>query len=359
MMRSFYQRWVLDQAIRRARRSRPGDAVPVTGTLREPQGVLVVPGGTLADALHALPVIRTFRQASPGARISVLAHPDASDLLGDAPGLDEALLCYPLAHPSAWKPFRELVSELRSRRFDLLVSLDAEYDRVRALTGFLSRATVRLGYGGGRDAALYNVRVDEPREPLYRPERNLALLRAVGIETQGVDVGWFPPENERRIARQLSEIRNLRPGGPLIGLEGAVDPADRRPAEWGETLRKTFGARLLVVRESPPAAASWNGDATAAMDLGCRTLGDMLALLSTCDLFVAEDRSLLHFAVAMGVATLAVLPGSTRPERVPPESARVVRLGTGAPSAADLRSGAARLLGAGWPARESTGDRPS
>ncbi len=327
-MGSFFHEGLLNLVIRGARALYPSGVVRISETLRSPRGVLLMPSESLGDMLGAFPVIRALRRAFRETRIAVMATPTASDLLRDTPGLDEVILCYPLNHPSNWRAFHRTVSELRSRGFDTLFSLDHERDRVKSLVGYLSGAKVRVGFRSRASAGLFNIVVDPPARTNYLALRNLALVGAVGIDTNGIDTAWSPSGKELRIAEQLAELRGLRSGGLIAGFEASAEQGRGRPAlaERSGVLKDQFGARFVVFREHPPAAYSQEMDLTTAdgaVDLACRTIRDVLAILACCDVFLCENTNLLHFAVAMGVPTVAFLPEGMSAVLVPPESRRV------------------------------------
>ncbi|MCK4547928.1 MAG: glycosyltransferase family 9 protein [Candidatus Eisenbacteria sp.] len=327
-MRSLFREWFLNLVIRGARARYPSGVVALSETLRHPRGILLIPSESLADMVHALPVVRALRRAYPDTRISMLASSAASDLLADAPGLDEAILCYPLDPPSNWRAFRQIVSELRTRGFDTLFSLDHAHDSVKSLVGYLSGATARVSFRDGDGHGLYNVVVDAPTANPYVATRGLTLLRSVGIDVSGIGTGWLPTENERKIAGQLVHLRGLGQGGILVGLEAAGTLMEEPPemARMGRVLQRAFGAKFVVFQEDPPAACWQRGEPTAvegAEDLACRTVRDVLSILASCDIFLCRATNLLHFAVAMGVPTLASLPPTMPRSMVPPESARL------------------------------------
>ncbi len=327
-MRSFLHDCLLNLVIRGARALHPSGVVPISETLRRPNGILLMPSESLGDVLHALPAIRALRRAFPDTRIAVMARPTASDLLVDTPGLDEVILCYPLEHPSNWKAFRRTVSEVRSRGFDTLFSLDDHADRVKSLVGYLSGAKVRVAFRNDHEDGLFNIVVDPPAQDPYMATRNLALVHAVGIDTAGIDTCWSPSENELRIAEQLAELRGLRSDGLLAGFEAPANLRHEPPAlaERSRVLKERFGARFVVFQEQPPAAYSQEGDLTrgeGGVDLACRTIRDVLAILGCCDVFLCRNTNLLHFAVAMGVPTVAFLPEDVPAGLRPPKSPRV------------------------------------
>lgn len=327
-MHSILQGWFLDLVIRCARVLYPSGVVSLTEILRGPRGILVMPAESLADTLHALPVVRALRRAFPETRLSVMARPQSSELFKDDTDLNEVILCYPLEPPSNWKAFRQTVSELRSRNFDALFSLDHEHDLVKSLVGYLSGARVRVGFQNGNDRGLYNVMVHAPERESYLPARNLSLLRSVGIDTSGVETTWSPTERERRIARQLADLRGLGREGLLVGFEAETDLRHDPPAlaRYGRVLRERFDAQFIVVQEAPPAAYSQEADLAdvgSGVDMACRTIRDVLAILSCCDLFLCRNTDFLHFAAAMEIPTVAFLPPKMAAALEPPASARL------------------------------------
>jgi len=328
-MRSYVQDWIVRVVTRGARVFYPSGVVALTETLRRPQGILLVPSESLRDVLHTLPVVRVLRRAFPEAPISLMARADAADLFKEAPGLNEVILCYPLEPPSRWKAFRQVVSEIRARHFDTLFSLDHHHDPVKALLGYLSGAKVRVGFRNGVNRDLYNILVDPPAVEAYLADRNLTLLRSVGIDTSGIGTDWTPSDRERRIAEQLVDLRGLSQSELLVAFEAETDLCRDRPVlgHLSRALREELSAKFIVVQESPPAAYSQETDLVRpgeGVDLACRTIRDALAILSCCDVFLCRNTNLLHFAVAMGVPTLALLPRSVPDRIVPPASERLV-----------------------------------
>jgi heptosyltransferase-2 len=161
----------------------------------------------------------------------------------------------------------------------------------------------------------------------------LGMLEALGFEPSGTSVSIVPTEEQQRAAgRHLAEwgIAGRR---PLVGMApgAAYGPAKRwfpeRFAAVADRLAERFACPVLLFGSAGDRASTeavQSAAKTALVDIAGRTsLGDAIALIACCDLFITNDSGLMHVAGALGVPTVAVF-GSTDPKTTYPLGERTV-----------------------------------
>jgi heptosyltransferase-2 len=148
-------------------------------------------------------------------------------------------------------------------------------------------------------------------------------------------------------------LERLAGEGPLVGVfPGANAPARRWDADrFGRTVRQlVVGGARTVVLGSPGERALTARIATSAppsIDLGGHTdLVDLAAILSLCDLVLANDTGPMHLAGAVGTPTVS-LWGSSDPEEVRQLGAPDVRVAGAALPCAPCRRNHCRRRGRG------------
>jgi len=161
----------------------------------------------------------------------------------------------------------------------------------------------------------------------------LGMLETLGFRPSSTAVSLVPSEAQRQAAqRHLAEL-GIAGRRPLVGMApgAAYGPAKRwfpeRFAAVADRLAGRYACPVLLFgsagdRLSTEAVQS--AAKTALVDVAGRTsLGDAIALIACCDLFITNDSGLMHVAGALGVPTVAVF-GSTNPETTYPLGGKTV-----------------------------------
>jgi heptosyltransferase-2 len=159
----------------------------------------------------------------------------------------------------------------------------------------------------------------------HEVEHNLDVLRAVGgtIENNRFEI-WLKQEDESLADKALTRLQNEQ-AGPLVAFGLGCRESHRQwPVErFGEVARwlvDSERARLICLpgpREEP-LAEQWRTqlDAAPVEVIKNTSLRQAAAILKRCDLFVGNDSSLKHLAVAMGVPCVEIFsfPVSKSPD---------------------------------------------
>ena len=261
--------------------------------------ILVRATNWVGDAVMCLPALTAIRERFPRARITVLAKPWVAGLYERETFADEVILYHP-------RKRRELVRELRRRRFDCAILLQNALEA--ALIAFLARIPVRIGYNRDARGFLLTDSITVPRAgDIPRHERfyYLELLRRAGILDRLPESGLIrltpPPVKRERVV-------GVSPGAaygtakrwlPERFAEAALRIANERNASialFGSSEERGLCEQI---------AASL-GDHPHRNYAGETTLAEFIELAAGCEVFLTNDSGAMHIASALGVPTVAI-----------------------------------------------------
>lgn len=297
--------------------------------------ILIIRLSALGDILHVLPALAALRAAMPGAFIGWLVEDRGAPILEDHPMID-ALHVLPRKElkrnflGTLVGPMRELADDLRARRYE--TAIDFQGLSKSAFWARLCGAPRRIGFRGedAREVSriFYNEGVYPRADQIHVIERNLALLRPLGIESPKVEfpmhlseavqrngesvwgdlsdryprivlnpgAGWktkqWPAAEYGRLARELINEIGARAGlawGP--GEEPLVETA-LTAGGFGSGRVKFQSARL------PDEPGLYPLPATSFMELG--------GVLAASHLYAGGDTGPTHLAAALGVPVVAI-----------------------------------------------------
>jgi len=295
--------------------------------------ILVLRFGALGDVLRTLPAVRLVRRGLPRADITWAVDEGWAGFLDGHPDLDR-VLPFPRSRwnrlrrsPTEWRRLPGLVREWRGRLRDAApdLTLDFHGNLRSGVSGRLSGAEVRLGYAGHQqkegNRLLTSHRVPAGPRRISRIERNLALVRALGLPDAPLPGGGLPLSAAARQRAAATVIETLGAAGPYAlavpgvsrrqaykrppaallaaGLRAAADRGIRSIVVWGPGERDD--ARAVLERAG--------GGATLAPPTDLRQLA---ALLAGARLAITGDTGPLHLACAVGCPVVA-LYGPTDP----------------------------------------------
>jgi ADP-heptose:LPS heptosyltransferase len=235
----------------------------------------------------------------------------------------------------------QLRKKMHAMKFD--IALEAQGLTKAAILAWLSGAKRRIGFGKpwGRELSpwMNTEVVDTPG--MHVVERNLAILRPLGIESPQVEFRMPERDEDRTTAEKIiasfplfigegagvrAESRANGPHpSPLPKGEGTVAPFAmiNTGAGWPSKLWPTdrYGevAKYLGERYSLPTLVVWAGDAEKHMAEAIAagsdghaviapntTLAELASLARKAKLFIGSDTGPLHLAAAVGTACIGL-----------------------------------------------------
>jgi ADP-heptose:LPS heptosyltransferase len=291
----------------------------------------VVRLGALGDVVRTLPAVSSLRAAYPGSHIAWLVEPVSASIVEGQPWVDEViqfprgLLRESLRRwrlGSAWRIARRFLTELRRRRFDLV--LDFHSILKSGVLMRLSGASRRIGYGRpfSREGAFLFAGERARIEPakISRFERNQGLVRFLGVATEP------DPRPLRLDPATLERVEKaLGPGPATIAIHpGTSDatPYKRYTVAGYAAVARALADRLGVAsvvscgpagddRAFASAIVEASGGA-ARIAPETPSLADLAALFSCSRLYIGGDTGPMHVASLVGTPVVQIL-GPTDP----------------------------------------------
>jgi heptosyltransferase I len=298
--------------------------------------ILIVRLSAFGDCLHAVPVLVELRRKFPNAEIGWAIEELSHSLLKGHPMVDRFHLFPRGAFKRKVGTFMSRVKAVQTFRKELAAvkydtSIDLQGLTKSGLVSWWSGAKKRIGFRG-EDSRELNLlfnseRVTPPDEALHVVEKNLSLLKPLGID--------LPHKPEWSMPAYEEEAAALRPFLTECGVihDGALrDFCIVNPGATWLTKRwppESFGivSKGLIQQHGLKVIVPWAGeDERKAGEIIVKTAGkdaflapptnlrQLAALTSMATLFVGNDTGPLHLAVALNVHSVAIF-GATDPLR--------------------------------------------
>jgi len=321
---------------------------------QKPNRILLIRLSSLGDIVLTSPAIRAVRQHFPQAYIAMLVGKQSADVVSENPHLNE-IISYnrkaekkntwftsaksnavrrsrPSGSTSGRRPLsfarlrlsvnssseemRRIIHQLRQREFDLTIDFQRKFRP--SLLAYLSSAKCRVGYHQPL-GILCSIRVPD-KVKKHAIDRNLDLLRAIGIHTDDRELELFVSDQDRKYVEQFLTNEGISEERPKIGL---FPGAGWKPRQWmpqrfavvGDLAAERLGAEVLIF--GGPNEAELVAEVAGYMKSNPITLTGNLkirqlaAFIGKCDVFVTNDTGPMHISVAMKTPTIALFgPGN-------------------------------------------------
>ena len=303
--------------------------------------ILILRLDRIGDFILGIPACRALRKAFPNDRITAVVSPMVADLAESCPYFDEVFLfeaqwLLPDRGPvRRWRSALKLAGFLRSRRPDWVVDF-RDQSRLDAFVTGLSGAKVRAGFDLGFPAGLLlNRKSPMPPVGMHQLDRNLFLLKALGVEAtdRKLEV-WVDERDHKTALDHLPRQENL-PGIPRIAVHiGAATPSK----QWRSDDFSSLVQELIYQFQAEVVLLGGMDDAGTARDVmeglsspvanlvGKLNLRQTAALLKTCRVFVGGDSGPGHLAAACGIPVVSLFSAANEPEIWKPSGGKAVVL---------------------------------
>jgi len=286
----------------------------------------------------SVPALRELRRLFPDAQITLAAPAGTIDVFLGADFTDDII-------ETKRGTLATLANarELRSRRFDLAVLLQNAF--AAAVTAFLARVRIRIGYDTDRRRILLTTAVPLPgwtnkrHESFYYlniiAELQRALFRSSSMPEAKPLYDLSVSAERKAAAREILVQAGWEPGKPLAVLcPGSINSrAKRWPAEKYAELADRFseyGAAVALIGSPAEVAVSRDvagvSKSSLLMLTGETNVAEAIAIISIADVLVTNDTGPAHLGAALNTPTLVVF-GPTNPLTTYPMSpaAEIIR----------------------------------
>lgn len=325
------------------------------GGIGDGSRILAVDAGDLSDLLFHAPLLRGLRVTYPLAQIDFLL-PDGHAPLVVPSGLARQCLVYAPRQLRPWTAaFWGLLRSVRQTGYQAALVMSGGPAPIHELIALASGAALRVGpaHAAAHPAVNLEIRAGAA-STAYRGDRPICAAPLLGIPETAARREWPLPPDRLRQARQLVGFHKSRPAEWIIGVDPGRGKCGAALAVSSlhfivEQIAAHLPCRLLLL--STPEEASRMRQLEGALrtpplTLPRDTLFETLLLLAQCDLLVAGNTDVFHFAVAMGVPTLGLFTAQDGEEWRPHGRSNlgILRLAPGQQIAIDTLLGAVQEI---------------
>ena len=310
--------------------------------------ILIVKTSAIGDVIHTLPALHCLRRRYPEAEITWLVEEAAAEVVVGHPALDRVLVAGRKGWLREWRAGERraacrkawhFLRELRDTRYDLL--LDFQGLLKSGIWVALARARRKVGFGRGMEHAemsyiFLNERIPAVSMEMHAVDRELHLLRAIGIECPEARFDLPLTAADHEAAAKLLEAHGIAAGQPFIAINPMTTWPTKhwRPEKFAELADRLAEAGKAVVFTGGPDDRAGVAAIGAMMRqppvnlAGATSLKGLAALFARAQAVVSTDTGPMHVAAAVGTPVVALF-GPTAPWRTGPYGVQhqVVRLG--------------------------------
>jgi lipopolysaccharide heptosyltransferase II len=293
----------------------------------EIQNLLIRSTNWIGDAVMTTPAVRAIRKRFPNTHISILAKPWVVPVFENSEHIDRLLIYDDQGrHKGIFGKFR-LAKDLKKYHFDAVILFQNAFEA--ALITFLAGIPLRIGYNTDVRQLLLTHAVSCTNEikKKHQTDYYLNIIRGIGMEEYNRELYLKLNQKDRfRVEKILTEQR-LSVDDKLIGINpGATyGPAKQWPydrfARLADKIQAFTGGRIVIFggpHDKELGRKISRRMLNRPIDLsGGTSLGEAMALIERCDLFITNDSGLMHVAAALDVPLIAVF-GSTNPATTGP-----------------------------------------
>jgi len=297
--------------------------------------ILILRLSAVGDVIRTLPAVKALKEHTPYSSITWIVEEPSQAFLESQPEIDEVILFPRKRWTKGIKSLRgiggtikeiwALIIDLRRRRFDVV--LDFHGILKSGLLSFLSGSPKRVGYDRRStkegNCLFSNVKVKLPKERISRFQRNLTLLKGVGLEVRELQYNLHISTEDREYVESFFNTLSVSLKRPLIAIHPGTSPkalfkrwmpdqyaqlADRLVRELNAGVLFTWGTEEL----------EWVEGIQKEMNepslLGPKTesLTQLGEVYRHCDLYIGGDTGPMHIASLMGIPVV-VIYGPTDP----------------------------------------------
>jgi lipopolysaccharide heptosyltransferase I len=290
-----------------------------------PRRILIVKLSAIGDVLMATPVAKALRNAFPESYIAWAVEKKAADIVIGNPYLDEVIVWERTKGRSAVRKAASfaqglwvLAKTLRSRNFD--VCLDLQGLLRSAVVCMLSGAERRIGFADGAEGStwFYNEKFDPEDGALSAQQRNLDLLRKIGVVSTDTAMHMPLADEDRKFAESFFEKEGLAENKTVAFCPATTWANKHWTVEgWSavaDILLQRYSTRSVILGSAVDIPLAEKiaraSQARPVIAAGQTTLKQAGAIIERCTAVIGVDTGLLHMAVALDKPTVGLFGAS-------------------------------------------------
>jgi lipopolysaccharide heptosyltransferase II len=277
---------------------------------------LIIKLRAIGDVVLSTAVLPNLRAAYPDSELHFLVESSGKEILEGNPYTDRIIVLprkewEELNRTSRWLKNWQFMKQLRSEHYDLVFDLFGN-PRSAILT-WITGARHRVGFSFRGRKIAYNHRVIPRGDRIHEVAFNLDALISFGIPVRNKDISFFVKESDQSSLKKWMQKKGLDDSF-VVGLHTWGSWSAKR---WGlekfaqlaDHLIEYYDARILLLwgpGEKDHARRVQKLGSNRMILAPPTTLKELGALLSLCDLVVANDSGPMHIATAVGTPTVGI-----------------------------------------------------
>lgn len=305
------------------------------------QNILVQALFNIGDVVLATSAVALLKKAYPNAKVTVMVRPAAREIVENNPVVDQVLVVeYQSKHCSLSNTIK-LIMDIRSRKFDLSISLDAKLRSI--LPVFLAGVPIRLVADNIFKITSFRKKLcTHVITPLcdVNNSHQSEIFQSVIRQFTNVKGSARPvmsniePVNKEKARRLINSLPQHRYKVALC-VKGTFPLKDWGQAKFAaliNELNSTYDCSFFII--GAPGDRSYADEiiektsVPVANFCGLTNLVDLAALLDLSDLFITVDTGATHIASTRNIPIVAIY-GCTSPVRWHPLNERYVIVHSG------------------------------
>ena len=296
--------------------------------------ILIIRCDHIGDVLSATVVLEPLRKAFPEATIDFMAPSWAEEVLNNNPYINNTIKFDPTwfdrkAHGflRSFKGLKNMTGVMKKGKYDVVIDLRGDVRQITAM--FLAGVKYRLGYGITGGGFMLTHRVPY-KGLIHETDRNMILLKTLGIDAPSPDVKLYFSEEDNRKADYLIEESEIEGKYAVFHTVPGHYTKKWYAANFVQVMRYISDVKgltpVIVGSESDRGVIKKVVDvaATRVIDISGKTSLSVLGqVLSRASLFVGIDSAPAHMAAATGTPTVILFSGVNDPSQWAPKGGNV------------------------------------
>ena len=297
--------------------------------------ILIIRVDHIGDVVSATAILGPLRKAYPEAVIDFLVPSWASDVLQNNPYLSHILQFDPPWFDRGRSMFgagirgiREMIRIIRKGEYDLVIDLRGDVRHIAAM--FIAGIKNRISYGitGGGFLLTHQVPY---RKDMHEIDRNLDLLRPLGIEEVTSRAEFYCSENDKEKTERLKKEAGICDKYAVMHMVPGHFSKTWNVEKFREVaqyISKEKGLQVVMVgssKDKPSIGDMAKGQKDLQIiDLSGRTsIGVLGGILREAALFVGVDSGPSHIAAAVNIRSVLLFSGANDPGEWAPRNERM------------------------------------
>ena len=284
--------------------------------MNAPKNILIVRTDRIGDVVLSLPIAKIVKIHYPDCKISYLLRDYTKSIAEKHPFIDEVIT---LQQNNGGFDLGKNVAQLKFKNFDSCIIVYPTFKI--SLLLFLSGIKTRIGTGYRWYSFLFNKKIYEHRKNAekHELEYNVNLLKALGIteEISVNNVEFDLPIDKDDLTTVKNKLKNLNIGTEekiIIIHPGSggssIDLPINKMIEITNRISKFNHVKIFITgSKSEIDLCEKLVTSERVFNLaGNLSLGELVALISLCNLFISNSTGPIHIAAALNKFTIGFYP---------------------------------------------------